>query len=446
MKDKHIFSKAYTERREAVLTAMRREESIKAENRAYSFKHMILKMMASAAILTALTVSVYAAAQWIEFHMEKSGDEVRIHASLSETGKSSDSEEKPLRSWRAEDGEISVSLQIPDLPADMSEDRTASGKYGSDNSSRSMTINGIDLRRSDLDQIISGAINTKQLNVGGRSMYVVEKGEAYYYNRIAYIVFEEDELVLKLWISHGITDEELHTLAATITLEYTTDTLLAIPIHNELVDGTSTDVPDVICSPDDPIYEADLIRIGESARDDSDRYTITVNDVDVYDNIGTLDSDFILRRDFVNRFVDAYGKLIPYNRTQIVWIESEGKEPTKAFREDESAIKKLFVITVTVEDVSMDDLSEEDRTTMLKACINSYNLSGYTVNNGKLDIISIDAVVDHQPGETACSSEPIYREYIGDGQWRVAYLIDEDISENGLIMNDYIGGIAVKIK
>ena len=231
-----------------------------------------------------------------------------------------------------------------------------------------------------------------------------------------------------------------------MTLEYTTNVLLAIPIQDELVSGKAPGIPDVYCRPDDFIHEADLIEIGESARDDNDRYTMSVNDVQVYDNISMLTPSYILHKDFVNRFVDDSGKLIPYNRTQIVWIESEGKQPTKTFREDERTVKKLFVVTLTVGDIAMDDFSEEDRDTMLKARVNSYSLSGYTVKDGKLDIIDIDAVVEHQPGEKASSNELIYREYIGDNQWRVAYLIDEDIAEGGLVMKDYNGGIAVKIK
>ena len=233
MRDKHTFSKSYTERKKAVLKALHREEELEQKNKLCFFTRTPIRIMASIAILSVLTVSVYAAVQWIDFQMDQNGDEVRIHASLNETDNNT---EKTLRSWRAENGEISVSLNIPDLPADMDKDLTANGKYDSTDTSRSMTINGIDLRRSDLNELIYGTTNTKQLDVGGKSMYIVEKGEANYYNRIAYIVFDEDELVLKLWVSTGITDTELTALASTMTLEYTSNSLLAIPIINELND------------------------------------------------------------------------------------------------------------------------------------------------------------------------------------------------------------------
>ncbi|MBQ3256624.1 MAG: hypothetical protein IJA67_04335 [Oscillospiraceae bacterium] len=446
MRDKHTFSKSYTDRKEAVLRALRREDALEAEKKSRFFTHTPIKILASVAILSVLTVSVYAAVQWIDFRMEQNGDEVRIHASLNESAENTTSEEKPLRSWRAEDGEISVSLQIPDLPADMSEDLTANGKYGSEDSSRSMTINGIDLRRSDLDQIIGGATNTKQLDVGGKAMYVVEKGEADFYNRMAYIVFEEDELVLKLWVSYGITDEELSALASTMTLEYTTDALLAIPIQNELGGTTNMDIPDVYYAPYDPLYESDLVEIGQSVRDHNDWYTATIDAVEVHDTINVLNPNYILRKDFVERFTDISGNLVPYNRTEVIITEEEGKQATKQFGETVSAKKKLYVVTLTMEDVTMDEIPEADRERMLKACVNSFGLQAYTVENGEIKMHSSNAVVDRKPNAYADSSEIIYRECLGNNQWKVAYLIDEAYAKGNLVLEQYTGKIYVNIQ
>lgn len=446
MRDKHTFSKSYTDRKEAVLRALCREDALEAETKSCLFTRTPIKIMASVAILSVLTVSVYAAVQWIDFRMEQNGDEVRIHASLNETGENSDSEEKPLRSWRAEDGEISVKLNIPDLPADMSEDLTANGKYGSEDDSRSMTINGIDLRRSDLDQLIGGAINTKQLDVGGKAMYVVGKGEANYYNRMAYIVFEENELVLKLWVSYGITDEELSALASTMTLEYTTDALQAIPIQNEFSSTTNMDIPFVYTSPNDPIYEKDLIGIGKSARDANDWYTATIDAVEVHDTLNVLDPNCILRKDFVERFTDTSGNLIPYNRTEVIITEEEGKQATRQFGETVSAKKKLVVVTLTMEDVTMDEIPEADRERMLQACVNSFDLHAYTVANDEIQMYSSNAVVDRKPNAYADSSEIIYREYLGNNQWKVAYLIDEIATEGNLMLEQYTGKIYVKVQ
>ena len=447
MRDKHIFSKSYLDRKEAVLHALRREEAEAQKSKTAFLSRTPLKVLASVAILSALTVSVYAAVQWIDFRMEQNGDEVRIHAGLNETGKNTTSnEEKPLRSWRAEDGEISVSLHIPDLPTDMSEDMTANGKYRSEDGSRSITINGIDLRRSDLDQLISGATATNQFEAGEKALYVVAKGEADFYNRIAYVVFEEDELVLKLWVSYGITDEELSGLVSTMKLEYTTDALLAIPIQNEMTDNSDVDIPFVYVNEDDPINEADLLEIGESARDDNDWYTATVNAVEVYDNINVLNPTNILRKDFVEQFTDTSGNLVPYNRTELIMTVEEDGTATRAFGETVTAKKKLYVVTLTMADFTMNDLSDADREDMLKACVNSFNLCSYTVENGVIQMQLSNAVVDRKPNAYAVSSEIIYREYLGNDQWKVAYLIDEDAAEGNLALEQYTVKIYVKVQ
>ena len=447
MRDKHIFSKTYTERKEAVLHALRREEALKAEDKKCFYTRTPIKIVASVAILSVLTVSVYAAVQWIDFRMEQNGDEVRIHASLNDTGENDTTEEKPVRSWNAEEGEISIRLNIPDLPSDMRERENTNGKYYSEDSSRSMTINGIDLRRSDLDQIIGGGDEAKQIDVGGKTMFVIgSSSDAAYYNRTAYILFEEDELVLKLWVSYGITEEELTALASTMTLEYTTDALLAIPIQNELGGTTNMDIPYVYYAPYDPIYESDLVEIGQSVRDDNDWYTATINAVEVHDTINDLNPDCILRKDFVERFTDPSGNLIPYNRTELIITGEEGKQATKQFGETISAKKKLVVVTLTMADVTMDEFSEEDRDDMLKACVNGFSLYAYTVVDGEIKLQSSNDVVDRKPNAYADSSEIIYREYLGNNQWKVAYLIDETDAEGNLMLEEYTGKIYVNIR
>ena len=446
MRNKHIFSKSYTERKEAVLHALRREEAHEAEKKSCLFTRTPIKIMASVAILSVLTVSVYAAVQWIDFRMEQNGDEVRIHASLNETGENDGTEEKPVRSWNAEEGEISIRLNIPDLPSDMRERENTNGKYYSEDSSRSMTINGIDLRRSDLNEILGGADKAEQLDAGGKPLYVITShSDAAFYNRTAFILFEKEELVLKLWVGYGITDDELLTMASTLTLEETDDALLALPIINEVLDD-SYDWTTPITVERDPIYEADLLEIGQSARDDNDWYTATIDTVEVHDTINVLDPSYILRKDFVGRFTDTSGNLVPYNRTEVIWNEEEGKQATKQFGETVSAKKKLYVVTLTMEDVTMDEIPEADRERMLKACVNSFNLYPYTVVNGEIMMQSSNAVVDRKPNAYADSSEIIYREYLGNNQWKVAYLIDETAAEGNLMLEEFTGKIHVNIQ
>jgi len=444
MKDNHNFSETYEKRKQAVRAALKEESAKEKQSTSLSIPSISGKVLLSAALVSLLAVGTLAAAsRFVDFRMDRDGNKVHIHAGIPSSPASTTSavEDKPLRSWIAEDGEISIRLNIPDLPSDMAEDKTANGKYHGADSSRSMTINGIDLRRSDLNQLIDGASEVKQLAAGEKVVHVVEKGEADIY-RIAYIVFEEDELVLKLWVSWGITDDELTAMASTLTLEETDDITLALPIQNE-VNGTETDMgqPNVYICPDDPIYEADLIEIGESARLDTDWFTVTVNDVSVYDNISPLNPSCILQADKLMKFTDVNGNFVPYNRTPVIWGEN-GKQ----FGESEVVTKKLYVVTLTTSELDLSEFEEEDRYPMLRASVNGFTLSGYTVTDGMLSMISRSAVIDRTPGEYAMSSEIIYREDLGNGRWKVAYLIDDDIAEVNLVLGSYTGKFYIKLQ
>ena len=83
---------------------------------------------------------------------------------------------------------------------------------------------------------------------------------------------------------------------------------------------------------------------------------------------------------------------------------------------------------------------------MLRACVNSFDLCAYTVENGEIQMQSSNAVVDRKPNAYADSSEIIYRKYLGDDQWKAAYLIDEDTAESNLVLEQYTVKIYVKVK
>ena len=93
-----------------------------------------------------------------------------------------------------------------------------------------------------------------------------------------------------------------------------------------------------------------------------------------------------------------------------------------------------------------DEFSEEDRDDMLKACVNGFNLYAYTVVDGEIKLQSSNDVVDRKPEAYADSSEIIYREYLGNNQWKVAYLIDETAAEGNLMLEEFTGKIHVNIQ
>ncbi|MBE6540886.1 MAG: hypothetical protein E7672_00340 [Ruminococcaceae bacterium] len=440
MRDKHIFSKSYEDKKRAVLSALAREGAAdKTEKRTSAYNRYIpLKIAAIAAALSVLSVGVYAAVQFVDFRIEQNGYDVLVHAGISEGKTDPDlTGSKPLRSWNAGEGEINVTLNIPSMPEDMVPDLTANGKWEGTDDSRSITFNGVDLRRGDLDHLIDGAVGTERIEAGKNSIYVIKKSEASYYDRVVYIVLEEDEFVVKAWVSYGITDDELVNIASEISVEETNDITLTIPILNELGDTTESGLPDVWTRDERHIHTSSLSQIGEAVTEERGEYTITVNRAEFFDDIKSLDPSAIIYKDFIDRFVDENGSFITYNRTPVIYNEENN---TRYFGESETVKKRLCVVTLTVDNVTVDD-------EFLTACINGFNLRGYSVEGDEVKIQYADnCVVDRVPNKYAVTTSPVYREYLGDGQYRVGYLIDEDKCDTDLMIESYTGEIYIKIK
>lgn len=442
VKEIHTFSDRYIKRKEAVLSALLREEREKASKGRTNFTGAPARILICAAVIAVLSASAFAVSRFIEFRMNLDRNEVTVQAGTTDTKKEND--ERPLRSWRSDEGEISVHLNITGLPSDMHEKMFTNGKYESSDPSRRLTISGIDLRRSDLNEIIKGATGTRAINSGGKTVYVIEKGEADFYDRLAYMVFEEEELILKFYVSWGISDDELGSLAESIKIEYTADALSAIPIENEIRTGSADRI--TFETGYKPIAEADLRKTGEPVRDINGRFTLTVDDVSIYDDIRILDPGGILNQDYVRNFTDENGDLIPYNRTELISAGESGETQPAQFGETVQVSKKLFVITLTVSDIDLDDFSESDRYDQLCAYVYSFTLNGFTIINGRADITTQSSVIEHSPGVRSSFSEPVYREDLGNGQWRIAYLIDEDVASGDLVLRGMTSsGINIKI-
>ena len=440
MKEIHVFSDRYNDRKRAVVSALRSYESGQTLTCAKKMR-LPIRMLIPVAIIAAVSVSAFSAVKWIEFRIERDGDRVNVHAGVNETA---NMEERPLISWRSDDGEISVKLNIPDLPADMSPNMTANGKYGGADSSRSLTFSVVDLHRSDIDQITAGVTDVERFDADGRAVCVIKTGEANYYNRTAYMAFEREAIVLKIWVSYGVTDEELTEMLTSLTLEKTDDPSVAVPVLNELTDAN--DAPDIFERESTTQYVSELSDIGESIRDTNECFTATVKSVEVFDDAKTLDFKHVIYKDMFYRFVNADGTLRPFERTMVNTIFNDDGSFVKEFGESVKMKKKLYVVTLAVTDLNFSDLNEADRLDMLQACINGFDLDGYTTDGGEIKITSFNAVADRTLGQYTGNGEMVYRQALGDGLWKVAFLIDEDIAEGNLVLHSYTSEIYIKIK
>ncbi|MBQ8207981.1 MAG: hypothetical protein IJZ89_04510, partial [Clostridia bacterium] len=191
------------------------------------------KILIAAAIITVLSVSALAASKFITFTMMQKDDEVRINAVLPEENKDT---EAPLRAWNSneEAGEISVRLEFAYMPEDLSEDMTASHKYGGSVNNRAITFNGYDLRRSDLNAIIKDIDSAEKFMAGDNEAYLLISNDLSVYDKDIYVLFAEEEMVVRGIVGYGITVEEIKAIAEGMSIAETDDAVHALPIANEL--------------------------------------------------------------------------------------------------------------------------------------------------------------------------------------------------------------------
>lgn len=444
MNDRHNFSNDYENKKRAILNAL--EDT--AEERPHASSNVAVKLIAVAALISILTVGVFAATKLIEFSLKQEGDKIQISAKLPDRSDAdiANNESKPLRSWRAEDGEISVKLNFGYMPGDMAEDSTAPYKYSDEEFTRALTFVGHDLRRSDFETILASADSYTELNAGGNKTYIVYwDSETAFYNRRLYILFEAEELLVSAYVSYGITDDELREIAENITVTETDNTSEALPIGNEF--GTdSTNEQKVFYHENPPEYYADLLSLGDTGRYDGyyDSADVTVKSIEYYDTMADFDNSCIIHQSFVEKFVDENGNLIEYNRTEL--IRGDGETTFNKWGETVPMTKKFVVVTLSL-DYEYGGEAELSKYEIEAPFLHTFSLGELVLlDNGEVVLDYNDYYYNRTPGKMATNRDPVYREYLGDNTWRLGYLLDIDKLEGELYFFSEYADIGYALK
>ncbi len=381
------------------------------------------------ACVIALSVSVYAAAELISFYMEREDDTAKIHAVLNETV---DTSTTPNRAWNANEDEVMVKLSFGYMPEDIAPDLTANGKYGGKENNRAMTFSGFDLRIGDLDALIGNVGKAEEFTAGGkRAFLMTSDSEMALYNKTLYVLFEEEQLVIKASVGFGITEDELKTIAEGLTVEETDDISLALPISNEVgLGGNANDIPFEYIIENPKVYREDLLKLGESGHyeNEFDYADITVEKAEIFDSIAPLNMNLMdsFGLEQIEDMTDAKGNFIPYKRTMV--DNYAGK-----FGETEEVTKQLVVFTVKLKEV----MKVDDADPYPLAFLQAFKLTKLVTNEDGTIVGNYDvgtAVIDRTPGTDAGTTEPIYREPLGDDTYRIAYLIDNDQFDGELLL------------
>ncbi len=426
MEHKHIFSEGYQKRKTAVLSALKREAKLSRQARAFPLS---LRLTAVIAVAAVLSVGVFAAVRLIDFRMELDDDTAKIHAELHE---STDASTTPNRAWNANEDEVMVRLSFGYMPEDIEPDLTANGKYGGAESSRAMTFSGFDLRICDLNTVIGNVGKAEEFTAGGnRAFLITSDSELALYTKTLYVLFEEDELIIKASVGFGISEEELKAIAAGLGIEETDDISLALPIANETGLGGTSDIPFIYISESPKAYREDLLALGESGHYDflSSYDDITVEKAELFDSIASLNQEYLTNsgRELLRSMTDAEGSFIPYKRTM---VDNEAGK----FGETTEVTKRLVVFTVKLKEVwEVDDVEPNPL-----AFMQTFKLGRLVTNeDGTIErnYAIGTAVIDRTPGTNAGTAEAIYREPLGDDTYRIAYLIDDDQLDSELLLD-----------
>ena len=444
MNDRHKFSNDYENKKRAILNAL--EDT--TEERPHVSSRVAVKLIAVAALISILTVGVFAATKLIEFSLKQEGDKIQISAKLPDRSDAdiANNENKPLRSWNADEDEISVKLNFGYMPGDIVEDSTAPYKFSDEEFTRALTFVGHDLRRSDFETILAGADSYVGLDAGENKAYIVYwDSETAFYNRKLYVLFEAEELLVSAYVSYGITDDELREIAENITVTETDNTSEALPIGNEF--GTdSTNEQKVFYHENPPEYYADLLTLGDTGRYDGyyDSADVTVKSIEYYDTMADFDNSCIIHQSFVEKFVDENGNLIEYNRTEL--IRGDGETTFNKWGETVPMIKKFVVVTLSL-DYEYGGEAELSKFDIEAPFLHTFDLGELVLlDNGEVVLDYNDYYYNRTPGKMATRREPVYREYLGDNTWRLGYLLDIDKLEGELYFFSEYADIGYALK
>ncbi len=393
--------------------------------RTFDFR-MCVRIAAVLVCVVVLSIGIHAAVELISFYMEREADTTKIHAGLNETA---DTSPAPNRAWNASEGEVMIKLVLYYMPEDIKPDLTANGKYRGEENNRAITFSGYDLRICDLDTVIGDTGKAEEFTAGGnRAFLVTSDSEIAVFNKNLYVLLEKEQMVIAASVGYGISEEEIKSIVAGLTIEETNDISLALPILNEVRSDNAPDIPFVIIDEAPKVYREDLLTLGESGHYEdmfSSNY-FTVETVEIFDSLASLNTNYInsFSKKRLENMTDADGNFIPYKRTDV--DSAAGK-----FGDTEEVTKRLVVFTVRTTEICTDAEPYPE------AFLNTFHLTKLLTNeDGTIEgnYAPETAVINRVPGTDAGTTEIVYLEPLGDDTYRIAYIIDDDQLDGELLL------------
>ena len=412
MAENHVFSDKYMKKKAALINAAVKEDAESAKDK----KKVNAKAVFAAALAAVLALSVGATVAIVRgMSLTKEGGKTTVVAEKV------DGENLDERKWGTGEGENAVKIDFAWLPDDLTKDETAAYKFNSTDGGRWMTLYGYDLRKNEMNAIITDTTGAEEFEAGGHQAFVVRTAEIYSDDYL-YVMFDEDDLVICGCFGKGITDDELTKIIEGMTLSETTDVYAAVPIYPGDVEQRQETTSYA--------RSTEYLTAGEIFRNIYDGYTVSVDSVSVAHDVKALDPDDC-NMEIINEFTDGNGNFIEYERTEVVY--GNGESTISHYGETEKAKKMLVTADLTYTNKGKDKSVVYAFDSHLES-IGRKTYVRMAENETYVGYISDANIPVYVSGWSESGEERPYDRLVGPGEtihFTLGWLIDEDLFDNG---------------
>ena len=289
----------------------------------------------------------------------------------------------------------------------------------------------------------SDTIDTYEFTASGNPAYLLQKSEAYAFDKIIYVMFEEQHYIAKVNLGYAISIEEAKKIASGITLEETDETNASAYTSyaewmKDQAEWTVQEENEAI-APLPNTYHS----VGDALPSDhmNPDCVMTVKNVEFYDSVANFNRAYFYdscgNGEIAN--IDATGNILSYDREK--WNYGDGVNSIDELVEVQNIGRKFVYLTL--------EITNQSDTTATDYCV--YNQLYYLTEsaNGKLDFVDTDIYISNH--NAAINVEPVYFDAspventnshyfylnIPAGETvtcHVGYFVDEDLTDTIFLM------------
>lgn len=440
--DKYKLSREYSMKKQALLRSLDKCGA----NESYSYRRASLKFTLVIALAVVLTVSAFAAKEYVHDFFKVDRGEGKTVIKMGSTDHEEGDSVTEVVNNNGTYTFISAS-DIDDVPPQLifrkdylpeaavdSEDGNGI-KFGDFDSGTAVSFSVVYLGGRGYTCSFGADAVTEEFTVNSHSALFVRLSETLYFNRVFYVYFEEYDVLAECYVGYAVSDGEIIKIAEGLSFEETDDVSLACSITKNF--GGTTHAGAISQNKYLPLETAESIekyetvtlnlKTAEQTELDECSLDITLLDIMYLDSTLALDENRVIPEEF-SLFTDASGTFVPYPRTEIV--KGDGVKTSDTFGETEYVKKKLVIAELKVKNTYDSEII-------------TYLGGNFKLHLGHEEDIKASYVYNSIPGKYSHSEEVSYFSMGEEGKkyWRctfspaeekicyVGFLVDEDMLE-----------------